>query len=126
MLTTDDFFKEGDQLVYAIHYDNCESYEDHYDWFDRIFSTWEEAEEYLNQKEGYRKVYLVDWVLTEELNCSVNQPFWYNDNRKSYDILGTLVPPLHGEYTIEIWNLSTGKQVPFDNIHIHLVEDDNS
>lgn len=112
---TDEFFKEGDILVYAVHYDNCEPYEDGLDYIEAIFLSWEMAEDYI--KLNYpptKKEYLKDWEWSfEKYKLDVKKPIWkYEDNYEN------------PELTIEIWNATTGTRVYFDNKHIFKVEEE--
>lgn len=116
--TTDDFFKDGDILVYAVHYDNGESYEDHFDCIDAIFLTWDDAVNYIEEiYPNSKKEYLKDWVWDfKEYNLLVKMPVWKDEDDDYY----------YPEITIEIWNATTGTRVHFDNEHIFKIEEDQN
>lgn len=111
------FFKEGDQLAYVVWYDNMEPYDDHYIEIDAIFSSWEEAERYINDRYGdYKnfkrervKDYIYPWGFSKTLIISCID--WRFEDDTTFD---------KPRMTIEIWNLTTGQRVYYDNEHIFL------
>ena len=110
------FFKEEDQLAYVVWYDDCEPYEDNYQCIDAIFSSWEEAENYLNERAVVKKELSPwVWVYSDRMSCKVREPYWaYDEGTDSaYD----------PKWTIEIWNMTTGKRVLYDNEHIFFVKE---
>ena len=105
------FFKEGDLLAYVVWYNDCELYENNYQCIDAIFSSWEEAENYLNNR-AVKKELPYRWDYSDGISCKVKEPYWeYECDDSDYD----------PEFTIEIWNMTTGKRVLYDNEHIFLV-----
>lgn len=120
---TEEFFKEGDILVYAVHYDNCELYEDSFDDIEAIFLSWEEAVKHIEKNyPDAKKEFIQDWIWRKDV--MVKQPVWTwdvifdwdeDDGEDEEDEPYVWYSP---ELTIEIWNTTTGKQVPFDNEHI--------
>lgn len=109
------FFKEGDQLAYVVWYeDDNEPYEDIYQCIDAIFSSWDKAERYLNSLGVIKKERDWRWVYSAGISVKVKEHCWeYEYTKNGYD----------PTYTIEIWNLSTGKRVYWDDEHICLVEE---
>ena len=107
------FFKEGDTLVYVVWYDDNEPYEDNYQCIDAIFSSWDEAENYLNNKQLIKKENDWKWIYSADISAHIKEPYWeYEGHEGDY----------YPTYTIEIWNTVTGKQVLYDNEHIFLIE----
>lgn len=108
------FFKDSDQLVYVVWYDDNEPYEDNYQRIDTIFSSWEEAENYLNKKGLIKKENDWRWVYADGISVKVKEPYWEHEGCED-DYCPT--------YTIEIWNTTTGIRVLYDNKYIFLVEE---
>lgn len=106
------FFKDGDQLAYVVWYDDNDPYEDNFQCIDAIFSSWDEAENYL--KDRKKEEIQWSWVYSDGLSVKVKEPKWTDEYHDSdYD----------PEWTIEIWNMTTGYRVLYDNEHIFLVEE---
>lgn len=115
------FFKEGDQLVYVVWYDNMESYEDRYQYIEAIFSSWDEAERYINDTYGDYKNFKCERVHTYAIALDIfNKP--PTTSVLDWTFSDDWADP---RVTIEIWNLTTGKQVYWDDEHILLVEGGN-
>lgn len=114
--STNDFFKEDDILVYAVHYNNGKSYEYQFDCIDAIFLTWDDAVNYIEEiYPNSKKEYLKDLVWDfKEYNLHVNMPIWKDDDY------------YYSEIIIEIWNATTGTRVHFDNEHIFKIEEDQN
>lgn len=117
--TTDDFFKEGDRLVYEVHYDDNEPYVG-WDQTVGIFASWDEAVNYINDVDP-------DTTITYECNWGYpSNVLRFNHgkyDRVRYPVWNVVEEFYRPFYTIMIYNLRTGKQVPFDNVHIFLKED---
>lgn len=120
MANTNPFFKEGDQLAYVVWFDNMEPYEDNTSCIKAIFSSWEEAERYINETYSCYKNFDCKRLKTNVFapgildTCPVISvlDWMYSDDWEDPTI------------TIEIWNLTTGKQVYWDDEHIFLVEEE--
>lgn len=101
-------------LVYMVWYDNNEPYEDKLLFPERIFKTWEEAENYI--EENYS-------ISTKKSMVKRIRPAYrsscYIIKRPEWDEIGQID---HGIYCIRIWNVFDGREVPYDNEHIFLVE----
>lgn len=109
------FFKEGDKLAYVVWYDNMEPYEDNWMHIDAIFSSWNEAEAFLNDNETRKKTVEVVWEYADGVTCRVKRPEWrYKEEPEYY------ANPL---WVIEIWNMSTGKRALYDDEHIFLIQE---
>lgn len=113
------FFKEGDQLAYVVWYDNCEPYEDNYTSIKAIFSSWEEAEKYINDRYGDYENFKCERVYTYAIATNVF------DKSPRISVLDWTYSDDWSDprVTIEIWNMTTGKQVHWDDEHIFLVEE---
>lgn len=109
------YFENNDELVYVVWYDNGEPYEDNYSCIDRIFSSWKEAEEWLNSNDLVRHEETVWKYVPNPGSWKVLTPRWYRR-----DPLDSCPDEM---WEIEIWNLKTGMEVPFDDEHILLIND---
>lgn len=86
------FFKEGDTLVYVVWYDDNEPYEDNYQCIDAIFSSWDEAENYLNNKQLIKKESDWNWVYSAGISGKVKKsPIGNMTNMRAIIILHTLL-----------------------------------
>ena len=107
------FFKDGDKLVYVVWYDNMEPYEDNFSCIDAIFSSYEEAASFLDSDEARTKTVEVVWEYANGVNCRVRRTEWRYKEPDDW---------LNPQWVIEIWNITTGKRVLYDNERIFLVE----
>lgn len=112
------FFKEGDPLAYVVWYDNCEPYEDNYTTIDAIFSSWEEAERYIENTYGNNKNFKHERVKDYFYLNGFDRPFTAQSIDWTFE--DSFENP---RVTIEIWNLNTGERVFYDNKHVFLVEE---
>ena len=116
------FFKEGDQLAYVVWYDNCEAYEDNHQYIDAIFSSWEKAEAYIIDEYGDRENFKQERL---KLYTAVDDLIDMIDKLPTISVLDWTFSDdwSNPRVTIEIWNMTTGKQVHWDDKHIFLVEE---
>lgn len=101
------------KYAYVVWYYNGEEWEDAKDSVKRVFDSWEKAEEYLNNQDGYSKSMKRSLVFDIDSFKStyINMPIWENEIDNYYD-----------NYWIEIFDLSSGKKILYDNEHIFLIK----
>lgn len=97
--------------VYLVWYDNCEPYDDYYTNVEGVFSSWEDAVSCIESHDGLKKEELEQYELDRDSLDSifVMKPYWNENRSDDYDV---------GAYYIDIWDLDTGKKVPYDSKHI--------